>query len=172
MSSKFGAASFVFAILFGTASCSQTKPLWSIYWLSDKLPCDGYWVKPMTATAAPCFKVADITVSICPRPEDHPYPFDQGKPITIVGYQIVHILTVATANGYMVVGSAHEGDGADVFASTGGVGTNSKSDMFPPGTGLPQGKRSDQPGAPYIDVYGWCDSGMQQALVNLLYTSP
>src|SRR5262245_20081241 len=173
MSSKFGAASFVSAVLFGTAPClAQTKPLWSIYWLSDKLPCEGHLVKPMTNAAAPCGKVGDITVSICPRPQDYPYPFDQGKPITIVGYQIVQILTVATANGYMVVGSHHGGDGADVFASTGGVGTNSNSDMFPPGTGLRQGGRSDQSGVSYIDVYGWCDSGMQQALVILLYTSP
>jgi hypothetical protein len=173
MSSKFGAASFVFAILFGTAPClAQTKPLWSIYWLSDKLPCEGYWGKPMTAAAAPCGKVGDSTISICPRPQDYPYPYNQGKPITIVGYQIVHILTEAMANGHMVVGSQHGGDGADVFASTGGVGTNSKSAMFPPGTGLPQGEMSDQPGVSHIDVYGWCDSGMQQALVILLYTSP
>jgi hypothetical protein len=159
-------------VLFVTASLAQTKSIWSIYWLSDKLPCDGYWGKPMTAASSKqCPKVGDIVVSICPRPEQYPYPYDQGKPITIVGYEIVQILTVPTANGYMVVGSGHGGDGADIFAMTGGVGTNSKAGSFPNGVGLPQGTRPGETGD-HIDVYGVCDSGMQQALVNILYTSP
>ena len=125
----------------------------------------------MTSARWPCFNKTDA-VSICPRPKDYPlYPYDQGKPITIIGYEIVQILTLPTSNGYMVVGSYHGGDGADIFAMTGGVGTNSKVGSFPNGIGLPQGTRT---GAidDHIDVYGFCDSGMQQALVNILYTSP
>lgn len=163
---------FVFTLL--AAPCGS-QPLWSIFWLSDKLPCEGYWGKPMTASGMPCAPIGGIPISICPRPKQFPdYPYDQGKPITIVGYQIVQILTVPTANGYMSIGSAHGGDAADIFAMTGGVGTNSKTIMFPNGMGIPQGPRpGDSPrNYSHIDVYGSCDSGMQQALVNILYTSP
>jgi hypothetical protein len=152
---------------------AETRPLWSIYWLSDLLPCEGYWGKPMTSASSPCGPSRGIALSICPRPKQYPlYPYDQGKPITVVSYQLVQILTVPTANGYMVIGSAHTADAADIFAMTGGVETNSKSENFPEGTGLPQGPRSEPPGYGYFDVYGVCDSGMQRALVNILYTSP
>lgn len=157
--------------LWGSAGIAQTKTVWSLYWLSDRLPCVGYWTKPMIGPeSVHCPPVSAVKVSICPRPQYLYYPYDQGKPITIVGYQIVQVLSVPTANGYMVVGSSHGNDGADIFAMTGGVGTNRSAGMFPPGIGLPQGLER-QPGA-HIDVYGVCDSGTQQALVNILYTSP
>jgi len=111
--------------------------------------------------------VNGVAVSICPRPY-FPYPFDQGRPITIVGYEIVQILTEPTAQGYMVVGSGHGGDGADVFAMTGGIGTNSKAGFFPPGIGIAQGKERSA----HIDAYGFCTSGTQRAIVNIFYTSP
>jgi hypothetical protein len=158
--------------LWAPACLAQTKTLWSLYWLSDRLPCDGYWTKPMTAAdSMHCSPAADVKVSICPRPGKYPdYPYDRGKPITIVGYQIVQILSVSTANGYMVVGSYHGNDGADIFAMTGGVGTNRAAGSLPQGTGIAQGTVG-HPDA-HIDVYGVCDSGTQQALVNILYTSP
>jgi hypothetical protein len=83
---------------------------------------------------------------------------------------MIQILSMPTANGSMVVGSYHGIDGADIFAMTGGVGTNRASGNFPEGMGLAQGTHG-QPDA-HIDVYGVCDSGTQQALVNLLYTNP
>lgn len=158
--------------LSAPACKAQTKTLWSIFWQSDKLPCAGYWTKPMTAAdSMHCPPAGDVKVSICPRPKKYPeYPFDQGKPITMVGYQIVQILSVPTANGYMVVGSNNGIGGADIFAMTGGVGTNKSMGNFPAGTGLIQGTEG-HPRA-HIDVYGVCDSGTQEALVNILYTSP
>lgn len=165
---------FVFASyrFFVSPALGQTKPLWSIYWISDQLPCEGYWGKPMTSSLSACPKIGDIAISICARPKEYPYPFDQGKSITIVGYEIVQILTVPTANGYMAVGSGHGGDAADFFAMTGGVGTNSKAGNLPDGTGIPQGGTSEGPTYPHIDVYGFCDTGTQRALVNIFYTSP
>lgn len=161
------------SLLLASPCVAETKPLWSIFWLSDLLPCEGYWGKPMTAESSPCEKSSGIALSICPRPKQYPlYPYDNGKPITVVGYQLAQILTVPTANGYMVIGSAHIADAADIFAMTAGVGTNSKSAIFPEGIGLPQGPRGEPPGYGYFDVYGVCDSGKQRALVNILYTSP
>lgn len=164
---------FTIALVLWAPTCvAQTKTLWSIFWLSDKLPCEGYWTKPMTAVSVQCPLVAGVKVSICPRPKDLPYyPYDQGKPITVVGYQIAQILSSPTSNGYMVLGSNHSSDGADIFALTAGVGSNSKSGLLPPGTGLSQGDPKSHPDA-HFDVYGVCDSGTQQALVNILYTSP
>jgi hypothetical protein len=157
--------------LWASACIAQTKTLWSIYWLSDRLPCEGYWTNPMTSASVQCPPAAEVKVSICPRPKQFSNsPYDQGKSITIVGYEIVQILSVPTANGYMVVGSYHGDDGSDIFAMTGGVGTNRAAGNLPEGTGIAQGTR----GKPYahIDVYGVCDSGTQQALVNIFYTSP
>lgn len=158
--------------LWASACTAQTKTLWSLYWLSDRLPCEGYWTKPMTAAdSMHCPPAVDVKVSICPRPEKYPYyPYDQGKPITIVGYQIVQILSVPTANGYMVVGSYNGIGGADIFAMTGGVGTNKAVGNLPARTTLLQGTHGHADA--HIDVYGVCDSGTQQALVNILYTSP
>jgi hypothetical protein len=166
-----------FALLLTAPPCSvaQSKQLWSIYWVSDKLPCEGYWGKPMTAARMPCGPIGDLPISICPWPKRYPdYPYDQGKPITIRGFEIVQVLSSSTGNGYMAIGSAHGGDAADIFALTGGVGTNSKTAMFPADIGIPQGKRSDDRPQDYahFDVYGHCDQGTQQALVNIFYTSP
>lgn len=166
-----GAIAAATLALWAPACMAQTKALWSIYWLSDKLPCEGYWTKPMTSASMQCPQAGDVRVSICPRPKKYPdYPYDQGRSITIVGYQIVQILSVPTANGYMVVGSYHGDDGADIFAMTAGVGTNRATGNLPEGTGIAQGTQG-QPDA-HIDVYGVCDSGTQQALVNIFYTSP
>jgi hypothetical protein len=146
--------------------------LWSIYWISDTLPCgEKYWGEPMIAAAWSC-TVGNVVVSICPNPKHGKEPFDQGQPITIVGFEITQILSVSTSGGYMAVGSGHGGDGADVFAMTGGVGTNGKAGFFPAGTGLPQGVTPANPGYAHIDVYGVCDTGTQRALINILYTSP
>jgi hypothetical protein len=160
------------ALLWTSACVADSKTLWSIFWLSDRLPCQGYWTKPMTAAdSMHCLPAGDVKVSICPRPEKYPdYPYDQGKPITIVGYQIVQILSVPTANGYMVVGSNNWIGGADIFAITGGVGTNKAAGNLPTNTSLLQGTEGHAKA--HIDVYGVCDSGTQQALVNILYTSP
>jgi hypothetical protein len=43
---------------------AQTKALWSIYWVGDKLPCEGYWTKPMTSASTQCPPAADVIVSI------------------------------------------------------------------------------------------------------------
>lgn len=158
--------------LWPPAGVAQTKTFWSIFWQSDRLPCEGYWTKPMLgADSIHCPPSSGVKVSICPRPKKYPYyPYDQGRPITMVGYQIIQILSVPTANGYMVVGSNNGIGGADIFAMTGGVGTHQSAGNFPANTGLLQGTEG-HPDA-HMDVYGVCDSGTQQALVNILYTSP
>jgi hypothetical protein len=70
----------------------------------------------------------------------------------------------------MVVGSYNGRGSADIFAMTGGVGTNKAIANLPAGATLLQGTQG-HPDA-HIDVYGACDSGTQQAIVNILYTSP
>jgi hypothetical protein len=92
----------------------------------------------IAADSMHCPPAGDIKVSICPRPKKYPYyPYDQGRPITMVGYQIIQILSVPTANGYMV------------------VGTNRATGNLPEGTGIAHGTHG-QPDA-HIDVYGVCD---------------
>ena len=55
---------FLFAGAIGAATLAlltmtclaQTKPVWSIYWLSDRFPCDRYWDKPMTSGTVALFQ--------------------------------------------------------------------------------------------------------------------
>jgi hypothetical protein len=83
------------------------------------------------------------------------------------------ILSSSASQGVMEVGSYRTApaDGADVFATTAGVGTNSKTGFFPAGLGIPQG---NNPGQAHFDIYAACDgAGAQfQALVNIYYTNP
>jgi hypothetical protein len=74
-------------LLWAPACMAQTKTVWSIYWISDRLPCEGYWTKPMTAAdSMHCPPAGDVKVSICPRPKKYPYyPYGQGRLITMVG---------------------------------------------------------------------------------------
>jgi hypothetical protein len=172
---RFLGVSLAALILVPVTANAQIKTIWSIFWLTPPLSCN-FWGQPMTSNYYPPCKVGGVHVSICPQPTVSEQPFDQGKPITIVGWELMQILSDPTASGYMVIGSGNSGNpGADVFGMTGGVGTNMKNGTFPPDTGLPQG---GNPGYSHIDVYGVCSGGKnpatltQQALVTILYTSP
>ena len=167
-----GAIASVLVWCLPTLAYAQAdKVIWSIWWHSDLSEC-ARWNDPMIATHEPC-DVRGVQVSICPHAEKRETPYDQGKPITIVGWQLVQLLTAPTAQGVMIIGSANGTDGADVFAITGGTGTNRNGSPFPQGTGLPQGAI---PGkliaAAHLDIYGQCDKGKQQAFVVIYYTSP
>jgi hypothetical protein len=91
----------------------------------------------------------------------------------VVGYQLIQQLTDPTASGWMAIGSGNaQVNGPDIFAMTAGVGTNAHSDMLPDG-GFPVAPSPTYPGGySHFDVYGVCDKGSQQAIVNIFYTSP
>lgn len=151
------------------ASAEEIRPMWSIWWQSDQSDCN-WWNTPMIAADLPC-RIGKVGVSICPHAEHSVSPYDRGKPITIVGWELVQLLSDPSASGAMAVGSGNP-NAADVFALTGGIGTNKSSGTLPPGFGIPQGAGTGEEGLGYIDVYGRCDKGRQQALVKILYTSP
>ena len=158
-------ALFVLALLSPAASAAT---IWSIWWTSDPLPCN-YWDKPMTRAALPCN--VQGSNSICPNPNKSD-PWDQGQPITVVGWSLIQELSDPTAQGKMIVGNGMLASGADVFGTTAGVGTNSHSGFFPPGLGFPEGPQG------YFDVYGTCQSGANNAVITqtawvvIYYTSP
>jgi hypothetical protein len=141
--------------------------LWSIYWKSEPLPCNGGGPPIVSAYHRPLCPIGAYT--IFPTPQvvvDN--PFDRGKPITITCYQLSQILSDPTASGYAVVGSWHvgangENDGADVFASGAGIGSWTREKNL--SAGLPQGGGNDA----HIDVYAACDKGTQQILLVLEY---
>lgn len=88
----------------------------------------------------------------------------------MIGYEISLILSLPTAQWIMEVGSFHTSppDGADVFATTSGVGTSTKSGFFPAGIGIPQRGNADA----HFDIYAACETGQFQALVSIYYTTP
>jgi hypothetical protein len=66
------------------------------------------------------------------------------------------------------VGSWSPNEGADIFATTSGIGTTTAKDWLPSGTGIPQGGK----GA-HFDIYASCGGpGTYAALVTIFYTSP
>jgi hypothetical protein len=154
------------------AGAKEIKTVWSIWWHSDELDCDQ-WSAPMIATYAPC-KVNDVAVSICPDLHHPTSPFDQGQPITIIGWELVQRLSDPAASGVLIIGSSHAGaDGADVFGITGGTGTSRNGGSFQPGAGIPQGEVPLlHPHYAHLDLYGQCDKGTQQAFVVIYYTTP
>jgi hypothetical protein len=170
MGTGMRAALFAALLASAPASADEIRPIWSIWWASNRSDCN-WWGTPMVADDAPC-KIGKLSLSICPHgPKHSANPYDNGKPITIVGWEVVQLLTDPTASGVMILGSGNP-YAADVFALTGGVGTNRSSGTLPPGTGIPQGKGTGTAGLGHIDVYGQCDKGMQQAFVKILFTSP
>jgi hypothetical protein len=130
-------------LAFGPAFPARAG-VWSIYWQSDVTPCTA--PGPMVNSTYP-FTVGGSVVSIMPRPTAYPYyPYDQGQPITVVGYQLIQQLTDPTASGWMAIGSGNaQVNGPDIFAMTAGVGTNAHSDMLPDG-GFPVAPSPTYPG--------------------------
>ena|SRR6185312_5555546 len=150
-------------------SPAQAAALWSIYFMSAPAPCGGWSAPIVSAYNRPVCPIGPYT--ICPTASVGRNPYDQGQPITIVGYQLTQILSDPHACGYAIVGSAHgspQQDGADTFASGGGCGgTWSKSKNFSP-NGIPQGGGNDA----HIDAYAACTTGNYQLLLVVEYTSP
>ena len=162
-------------VAFTAPTVASAGTLWSIYWLSNPQPCTGIMgglQGPVVSSYYKPCQVRGVSVSICPGTVPFSGPWNSDAEIRVVGYQIVMILSSATVQGVMEVGSARTAppDGADIFAATAGVGTNSKAGFFPDETGIPQGKMPDYA---HFDVYAACDAGGQfQALVNIFYSSP
>ena len=153
-----------------TISGASAADLWSIEWTSDMMPChssvaDGLH-GPVIGSLYPACMFDVYRVSICPKNvTNKSWPYENGKPITVVGYSLVMILTDAHSQGIMEVGSGH-GDGPDVFAMTAGVGSNSQAGSFAP-NGFPQGASE----ASHFDVYASCDgTGQWQGLVRIYYS--
>jgi hypothetical protein len=156
---------------------AEAAALWGIYWVSNPQPCKGIlsgFAGPVISSYYKPCRINGVDVSICPGTSAPSPPWDANAAITIVGYEITMILSSATSQGVMEVGSGHRDpvDGADVFAMTGGVGTSSKVGFFPSGVGIPQG---NSPGYAHFDIYAACDGGPSaqfQTIVNIYYTSP
>jgi hypothetical protein len=155
-------------LVFSDPAVATTKTIWSIYFSTDWHPCgDGNLLTPAIPPAT--------MPGIKPCSYFHPlYPWDQCKPITIIGYDMIHQVSDQTMGTWAVTGSGHGGDGADVFATTAGTGNTSSRMMFPPGTGIPQGPIPDKPGYAHIDIYGGCSKSgeTQRVIVSIYYTSP
>jgi len=149
------------------AEAQTTKTVWSI-WRRNVAwqPCGDF---NFTLSLYPHGYMQNDGNGI-PYQQNSSYPYDAGHPITVIGWSITQQLSDNNAIGSWVAGSGHGGDGADVFAGGGGVGTNHSRGFFPPGTGVPQG------GTAWIntrfDVYGKCNTGMQMFDAVIFYTSP
>jgi hypothetical protein len=173
-------AFFVALLVTGSlATPVRAAAMWGIYWLSNPIPC-GQALGAGAGLAGPIissyYKSCEVNgtkVSICPGTLGDTSPWDTGKSITVVGYELTCMVSSPSAQCTAEVGSADgKSDGADVFATTAGVGTNSKAAFFPAGVGIPQG---DAPRYAHFDVYAACDGGpntTMQMLVNIYYTSP
>ena len=76
--------------------------------------------------------IGDKAVSICPGQtisgSNSNQPWDRAKSITVIGYQVSMILSSPTAQGIIQVGSWSLSSGADVFATTSGIGTATAKD--------------------------------------------
>jgi hypothetical protein len=170
------------AVLFGLISSSPATTLYSINWLSDPRPCAPSLQSPLIGPIISSYysrcTIGDVPVSICPgqtlngfNPGD---PWDRGQAINVIGYQITLILSSLNAQGVMEVGAEPgPGRGADIFATTAGVGSTTSKDWFPPGVTIPQQAGDKALTHTHFDVYASCGGqGTYAALVTIFYTSP
>lgn len=163
--------------LLGSVTAQATKALWSLYWESNPYPCLGLAPNAPASMAGPLMSrywangqcnVSGVPVSICPDPLRQD-PWDQAQLVTVVGYDVTCAVTSPSSQCLAEIGSAHSGDGADVFARTAGIGSNNKAGVFPGDTGIPQGAVASQ----HFDIYAACDgNATMQVLVHIFYTSP
>lgn len=162
--------------LFGLMSSSVATTLYSINWVSDPRPClssiESVLQGPLISSYYSRCVIGDKAVSICPGQtisgSNSNQPWDRAKSITVIGYQVSMILSSPTAQGIIQVGSWSLSSGADVFATTSGIGTATAKDWLPSGTGIPQGGK----GA-HFDIYASCGGpGTYSAFVTIFYTSP
>lgn len=137
----------VFCLLVGIAASvlptfAYAETLWSIMWLSNSQPCTGIMSglrgPIISSYYKPC-AIMGTNVSICPGTIEFSGPWNDNAAITVVGYAITMILSSPSSQGVMEIGSARTvpPDAADVFATTAGVGTNSRAGFFPAGIGIP-----------------------------------
>jgi hypothetical protein len=154
------------SLLSTVSVVAASTTIWGIYFTTPWMPGgDGVLLTP----AGPGETISGVKPCTHKQPT---YPWDQCRPITIIGYDIIHQVSDQTVSSWMIVGSGHAGDGADVFAMTAGRGTTAKGMMFPSGVGIKQGPVESNPGYAHIDVYGSCDAGEQRGIISIYYTSP
>lgn len=160
------------ALLLGSAEAqapdTKTKTIWSIWGRNiTQQACGDFAFVWSYSPEGRIFSPADGGGYNTPPV----YPYERGDPITVIGWSVTQRLSDPTAIGSWVIGSAtNYAAGADVFASGGGIGTNSSRGFFPTGTGLPQGGTAWANSR--FDLYGKCDKGTQGFDVVIYYTSP
>lgn len=141
----------------------------SIYWSTQWQPCGTGWGSPMVSSYVQSCVMGNTPVSICPGNPAYTFssgPWEQGLPITIVNANITHVLDNSSSLGYFVIGSDHGGDGPDVFATSGAVGTDKLNKIL--ANPFPQG--ADVPGS-HIDIYAHCDTGNHMVIVDIDYVT-
>jgi hypothetical protein len=170
------------ALVFSSQAKAQVKTIWSLTWRSAWTNCgDGVLLFESTPQT-----MADGTqVSIAQRHYDDGSPWGQQQSIVIIGYHLTHYIadqdwyspTTALGFSQLVIGSGAGGTGADIFGKVVGTGSlQSGGQMFPSGTGIPQGNVIINDGNNYahIDLYGtcWIDGKRQMAEALIYYTTP
>ncbi len=145
------------AALLLSAPAYADQAEWTIWFDSGWTDCNHAGL-PIVAPWAPC-AVSGVSVSICPDPKGPPEPWNQGQSIMITSIQIAQLLSQPTAQGWLIIGSGHANDGADVFGETAGVGSHKHEHTFQAGGVIPQGRIASNPGFAHLDLYGECWGG-------------
>jgi hypothetical protein len=159
------------AALVSLICTAQATTLYSINWLSDPRPCVTDAAPslpgPIVSKYYPeCrYPGFEMPLSICPG-QMRGHPWDNGRPILIIGYHLSVILSSPDAGAIVEIGTASDYPSADVFATASGTGTFTSKEWYPPGVGVPVGGET-----PRIDVYARCSgTGTFSVLATIFYT--